>query len=85
LRAEILIIIHTSSGTHLLTTFCSLQPQSQINKCNNEKRRREAENGYIEQLSEILTLNKRGDMTSTKPDKAAILNQVVRTVWNQLI
>ncbi|XP_030377850.1 nuclear receptor coactivator 2 isoform X4 [Scaptodrosophila lebanonensis] len=53
-------------------------PQSQINKCNNEKRRREMENNYIEQLSELLQLNKRGDMTSTKPDKAAILNQVVR-------
>lgn len=57
-----------------------IQPQSQINKCNNEKRRREMENNYIEQLSEFLQLNKRGDMTSTKPDKAAILNQVVRTV-----
>lgn len=56
------------------------QPQSQINKCNNEKRRRELENNYIEQLSEFLQLNKRGDMTSTKPDKAAILNQVVKTV-----
>ncbi|XP_067620107.1 nuclear receptor coactivator 2 isoform X2 [Eurosta solidaginis] len=54
-------------------------PQSQINKCNNEKRRRELENNYIEQLSEFLQLNKRGDMTSTKPDKAAILNQVVKT------
>ncbi|XP_037813441.1 serine-rich adhesin for platelets [Lucilia sericata] len=54
-------------------------PQSQINKCNNEKRRRELENNYIEQLSEFLQLNKRGDMSSTKPDKAAILNQVVKT------
>ncbi|XP_017469858.1 PREDICTED: nuclear receptor coactivator 2 isoform X1 [Rhagoletis zephyria] len=54
-------------------------PQSQINKCNNEKRRRELENNYIEQLSEFLQLNKRGDMASTKPDKAAILNQVVKT------
>ncbi|XP_037909324.1 nuclear receptor coactivator 3 isoform X2 [Hermetia illucens] len=55
------------------------KPQSQINKCNNEKRRRELENNYIEQLGEFLQLNKRGDMTSTKPDKAAILNQVVKT------
>ncbi|XP_053960234.1 nuclear receptor coactivator 3 isoform X2 [Anastrepha ludens] len=54
-------------------------PQSQINKCNNEKRRRELENNYIEQLSEFLQLNKRGDVASTKPDKAAILNQVVKT------
>lgn len=55
------------------------QPQSQINKCNNEKRRREQENEYIEQLGEFLQINKR-DMTSTKPDKAAILNEVVKTV-----
>lgn len=55
------------------------QPQSQINKCNNEKRRRELENDYIEQLSEFMQINKR-DMTSSKPDKAAILNEVVRTV-----
>ncbi|XP_058985901.1 serine-rich adhesin for platelets isoform X2 [Musca domestica] len=54
-------------------------PQSQINKCNNEKRRRELENNYIEQLSEFLQLNRRGDATSSKPDKAAILNQVVKT------
>lgn len=57
-----------------------LQPQSQINKCNNEKRRREQENEYIEQLGEFLQINKRGDMTSSKPDKAAILNEVVKTV-----
>ncbi|XP_055377198.1 putative uncharacterized protein DDB_G0271606 isoform X2 [Condylostylus longicornis] len=55
------------------------KPQSQINKCNNEKRRRELENNYIEQLGEFLQLNKRGDMTTSKPDKAAILNQVVKT------
>lgn len=56
-----------------------MQPQSQINKCNNEKRRREQENEYIEQLGEFLQINKR-DMTSSKPDKAAILNEVVKTV-----
>ncbi|KAG4072789.1 hypothetical protein HA402_009612 [Bradysia odoriphaga] len=54
------------------------KPQSQINKCNNEKRRREQENEYIEQLGEFLQINKR-DMTSSKPDKAAILNEVVKT------
>lgn len=56
-----------------------LQPQSQINKCNNEKRRREQENEFIEQLGEFLQINKR-DMNATKPDKAAILNEVVKTV-----
>ncbi|XP_062546397.1 nuclear receptor coactivator 2 isoform X4 [Armigeres subalbatus] len=54
------------------------KPQSQINKCNNEKRRRELENEYIEQLGEFLQINKR-DMTACKPDKAAILSEVVRT------
>ncbi|KAG5683496.1 hypothetical protein PVAND_012773 [Polypedilum vanderplanki] len=52
-------------------------PQSQINKCNNEKRRRELENEYIEQLGEFLQINKR-DMTACKPDKAAILSEVVK-------
>lgn len=56
-----------------------LQPQSQINKCNNEKRRRELENEYIEQLGEFLQINKR-DMTACKPDKAAILSEVVKKV-----
>ncbi|XP_021701261.1 nuclear receptor coactivator 2 isoform X3 [Aedes aegypti] len=54
------------------------KPQSQINKCNNEKRRRELENEYIEQLGEFLQINKR-DMTACKPDKAAILSEVVKT------
>lgn len=55
------------------------QPQSQINKCNNEKRRREQENEYIEQLGEFIQINKR-DMNAPKPDKAAILNEVVKHV-----
>ncbi|XP_055299540.1 putative uncharacterized protein DDB_G0271606 isoform X25 [Sitodiplosis mosellana] len=53
------------------------KPQSQINKCNNEKRRREQENEYIEQLGEFIHINKR-DMNAPKPDKAAILNEVVK-------
>ncbi|KFB38364.1 hypothetical protein ZHAS_00005719 [Anopheles sinensis] len=53
------------------------KPQSQINKCNNEKRRRELENEYIEQLGEFLQIKR--DMTACKPDKAAILSEVVRT------
>lgn len=56
-----------------------MQPQSQINKCNNEKRRREQENEYIEQLGEFIHINKR-DMNAPKPDKAAILNEVVKHV-----
>uniref|UniRef100_A0A182IZ83 Uncharacterized protein n=1 Tax=Anopheles atroparvus TaxID=41427 RepID=A0A182IZ83_ANOAO len=61
------------------------KPQSQINKCNNEKRRRELENEYIEQLGEFLQIKR--DMTACKPDKAAILSEVVRTIygWNETI
>uniref|UniRef100_A0A182QZ70 BHLH domain-containing protein n=1 Tax=Anopheles farauti TaxID=69004 RepID=A0A182QZ70_9DIPT len=58
------------------------QPQSQINKCNNEKRRRELENEYIEQLGEFLQIKR--DMTACKPDKAAILSEVVRTFRHML-
>lgn len=59
------------------------KPQSQINKCNNEKRRRELENEYIEQLGEFLQINKQ-DVTSCKPDKAAVLNAVVKKVHKNL-
>ncbi|XP_052864097.1 nuclear receptor coactivator 2 [Anopheles cruzii] len=58
------------------------KPQSQINKCNNEKRRRELENEYIEQLGEFLQIKR--DMTTCKPDKAAILSEVVRTFRHML-
>ncbi|EDO63413.1 AGAP009664-PA, partial [Anopheles gambiae str. PEST] len=58
------------------------KPQSQINKCNNEKRRRELENEYIEQLGEFLQIKR--DMTACKPDKAAILSEVVRTFRHML-
>jgi Helix-loop-helix DNA-binding domain len=67
----------------LFLSFFS-QPQSQINKCNNEKRRRELENEYIEQLGEFLQINKR-DMTACKPDKAAILSEVVKTVSQPIL
>lgn len=63
----------------LFHPYMLLQPQSQINKCNNEKRRREQENEYIEQLGEFIHINKR-DMNAPKPDKAAILNEVVKHV-----
>ncbi|XP_055711682.1 nuclear receptor coactivator 2 isoform X6 [Phlebotomus papatasi] len=68
----------TSAATKKIRRKQENKPQSQINKCNNEKRRRELENEYIEQLGEFLQINKR-DMTSCKPDKAAILNEVVKT------
>ncbi|XP_026475754.1 nuclear receptor coactivator 3-like isoform X2 [Ctenocephalides felis] len=59
------------------------KPQSQINKNNNEKRRRELGNEYMEQLGDLLQINLK-EMSSCKPDKAAILKEARDTIRNIL-
>ncbi|XP_051158810.1 uncharacterized protein LOC127280078 isoform X8 [Leptopilina boulardi] len=50
------------------------KPQSQINKCLNEKRRRTQENQYIDELAELISAT---DMSSGKTDKCQILQRTV--------
>ncbi|XP_044595965.1 nuclear receptor coactivator 3 isoform X2 [Cotesia glomerata] len=50
------------------------KPQSQINKCLNEKRRRFQENEFIEELAVLISST---DMSSGKTDKCQILQRTV--------
>ena len=53
------------------------------NKCQNEKRRREQENIYMEELAELLSGNESEQLqtySSVKPDKCAILEETLNHI-----
>ena len=68
-----LIIIYSKFYTYLVV---------HRNKCLNEKRRREQENIYMEELAELLSasITDLNSFSSVKPDKCAILEETLNHI-----